>query len=393
MDLTKFLSHYKISLDEVLTQADAAVHLSRGDVLFISGSLVEGLGNDRSDLDLFLITSRTDIQFTSLNDVTVIVGDCVVDIRVVQRSAIQGLLERFSGWVGRPRQPRAAFEFAEDERKLLHRLLISRPLFGEAELEGLKANLDPRDLARHKLDWARHMAATIQVDLAGLHSDGDCHSMLLAAQELLGYTIDGLLAAYGNTNPTLKWRVRLLEGLPADWERRLPGRPANVSPGERFMSLHRAPQSFSLDAVYDYALQIVAFSRCIFPWAESELLGGKPLSIPPLNAVALPASPSDGESLPHLGLDVVIRFEEGRFDLSRLNVRGQTFELSPQAYLLLCLFDGVTSKKAAADYAEKLELNKAGKVIVEGLMTMARHARLEAAPVIDEQTLRAILHR
>jgi hypothetical protein len=392
MNLAAFLDHHQINLEEVVAQTDAAVHLSRGDILFVSGSLVEGLGNAKSDLDLFLITRRDNIQFTSLNDVTISAGDCLIDMRVLQYSAIEGLLKRFKNWAGRPQPPRSAFEFTDEDRKLLHRVMIGRTLYGEAEFEELKCGLKQKDLARHKLDWASHMAATLQVDLAGLHAEGDRHSMLFVAEDLLGYTMDGLLAAYGNTNPNPKWRVRLLEGLPADWEQKLPGWKTKLSPVERFMSLHRTPRHDSRSAIFNYALRIVAFARCVFPWAELELSGRQMPSPTPRETVASPDILDDDEPLPHLDLDVALRYFAGTFVLTRLNARGQTFELSPQAYLLLCLFDGVTSKNSAIGYTERLDFGGGGGEIVNQLMGLVRYARMEAGEVIDEQTLRSILY-
>ena len=390
MEVTDFLTLNKITLEDVIAHVNATVHLTPGDVLFVSGSLVEGLGNEESDLDLFLITSRNDIQFTSLNDVTVIVNDCLIDIRVVQQSGIEELIRRFGRWAGLPRHPRGAFEFTEDERKFLHRLRIGNPLYGAADFERLLGRLDPRDLSRHKLDWARHLASTIQVDLAGLYKARDQYTMLFASQELLGHTIDGLLAAYGYTNPNQKWRVRMLAGLPADWERKLPGAGTGMSPVERFLALHRMPQSESLNDMFEHALRVVAFSRCVFPWAELTLFGPPELSLP-LDAVAPQADREAGQPLPHLDLNVEIRYAAGRFEVLRLNEQGPTFELSPQAYLLFCLFDGVTSSVSAADYAEKLGLEKNGLETIGELMAMVRYAGLEADTIIDEQALRAVL--
>jgi len=52
----------------------------------------------------------------------------------------------------------------------------------------------------------------------------------------------------------------------------------------------------------------------------------------------------------------------------RLGEKGPIFQLSPQAYALLCLFDGEHSMSAAIDYAKQL-----------------------GSKVIDEQALEAIL--
>ena len=390
MDLADFLSRSGITRQDVIAKVDSAVHLTPGDVLFVSGSLVEELGNEKSDLDLFLITSRTDIQFTSLHDVIVVVNDCIIDIRVVQHSAVEEILGRFNHWARQPRLARNAFEFTDDDRKFLHRLLIGEAFYGASDLRKLKDCLDAKDLARHKLDWARHLAGTIQIDLAGLHSAGDQYSMLFAAQELLGHTMDGLLAGYGYTNPNQKWRVRLLARLPVDWEQRLPGTISGMSAVENFMMLHKAPESTSRRAIFEHTLRIAAFSRRVFPWAELNLLGSPEINLP-LAAVAIYDRTEEAQPLPCLNFDVKIRFTEGHFELLRLGEKGPIFQLSPQAYALLCLFDGEHSMSAAIDYAKQLGSKERAQEEIEDMIAMIRYAQFEAGTVIDEQALEAIL--
>lgn len=389
MNLQEYTRQHNITIEAIVAQVDVAIRLAAEDVLFAAGSLVEGLGNAKSDLDLFLLTCRQDIQFTSLNDVTVIVGKCVVDIRVVQLSVVDSLLQRFDQWAKMPRQPRRAFEFTEDERKLLHRIRCGQVLHGAEPFGRLRSRLDFRELARHKLDWSRHLANTLQIDLAGFRSAGDACSMMFVAQELLALTIDGLLAAHGDTNPNWKWRCRLLGRLPSDLELRLPGRPTGLSPTERFLSLHQPPRRVVLHEVVNYSLRIVAFSRTILPWAEFMLLAPEHEVVP---AVPL-TQPDDvgGPYLPHLDLDVAVEFREGSFEVRRLNEPGQRFLLSPRAYSLFCLFDGETPRAYALRYAERLTTEKSGGTSVEEIATLVRHAQLEVDASVDEEMLASIL--
>lgn len=387
MDLDEFLRLQGVTLEDVVAQAKASLRLLPGDVVFACGSLVEGLGNERSDLDLYLVTRRQDIPYTSLNDVVIIVGPCIVDVRVVERAALDGLLRRFNDWSRAPRRPRTAIGFSEDERRLLHRLRSGRALFGAGDFKDLQDQVNPADVARHRLDWARYHATTLQIDLAGLRGAGDQHSMLFVAQEILGHTVDGLLAAHGHTNPSWKWRVRQLRDLPDSWEIELPGRLTGASPWERYWSLHRTPERTTPGIVLDYALRIVAFSRVVFPWAEQKLLAPAAPPVPP----ASPGGPTGGEPLPHLDVDVTIRYKEGRFELLRLNGRDQSYDLSPKAYSLLCLFDGETSRAYATEHAERLWSEGRGAEMVEDMVTLVRYAQMDAVDVLDEESLRAIL--
>jgi hypothetical protein len=380
MDVNEYLAKNHISLDEVVAKTDLAVHLVPGDILFMSGSLVEALGNDKSDLDLFLLTSRHDIDFTAcLNDVAIVVGDCLVDIRVVQHAAMSQLIDRFRDWARKPRQPRRSFEFVEDERKLLYRLKIGQSLYGHEQFEYLQNQISLVDLARHKLDWSRHLASTIQIDLAGLQGDGDHLSMVFAAQELLGYAIDGLLAGHGFSNPNNKWRVRYLSKLPESWEYQLPGRKIGQTAVDQFISLHRIPEVLTNVAISNYSLRIAAFSRVVFTWAEHTLLApgkSRALSWKPKMIIE-----DNTKIFPYLALDVELRYGNEGFEIVRLNDTGTGFRISDEAYLLLCLFDGETPKSSAASKSN----------LLDEMMTLVKYAQFEAESIIDDEKLQAIL--
>src|SRR6202008_2286814 len=94
-------------------------------------------------------------------------------------------------------------------------------------------------LLRLKLHVARQAARTIQVDMAGLRDAGDHRSLAFAAQELMGHAIDAMLAAYGLSNPLLKWRSRLLERVPRDWELAMSVAPSGLTAGDRIWRLLR----------------------------------------------------------------------------------------------------------------------------------------------------------
>jgi len=387
MQLAEFLNLQRITLDEIIEKAKTSLQLTPDDVLFVCGSLVEGLGNEKSDLDLFLVTSRQDIQCTSPNAVMLIVRRCRIDVRVVQRSAVEELIKRFHDWTAELRQPRNAILFSYDDRKLLNRIRVGEPLWGAENYRKLQDQINLTDLAKHRLDCARYHAGTIQVDLAGLRSAGDQYSMLFASQELLGHTVDALLAGHHYPNFMAKWRVRQLMDLPSQWELELPGRPFEISAMDVYLSLHSAPQTLSPSAIFNHAQRIVAFSRRVLPWAEYRLLG--PNSIP-LNAAST-GHTMTGQPLPHLDLDVAIRYRNGSFELFRLQGKGEIFSLSEKEYSLLCLFDGETSRDYAIREAERLVDKDTGSDLIEALMALVQHGELEGKSFLNESALREIL--
>lgn len=388
MRLAEFLECKGLTLDAVVSSAQAQLCLAAGDTLFLCGSIVEGLGNKHSDLDVYLLTSRTDFKYTSLDAVLLAIDTCLIDVRVVPYSNIEALIARFEAWARKPRQPREALCISYDERKLLHRLSTGYVVFGKMCFEQLRQRVDPRILARHKLDWACYYAETLQVDLAGLCSDGDQYTMVYVAQELLAHAADALLAAHLETNPNGKWRIRQLAELPDMTERWLPGRPINQPLREYYANLHRAPDTDCIDDAHQHALRIVAFSRRAFLWAEQRLTSYEGPLFPVVKD--WPVAVGGNKFLPHLDLDVAVRSYEV-IELLRLHGSGDIIVLSANTAFLICLFDGQTTLGEAECVARSLGSREDGSEAISQVQALIRYAGLLAEPMLDERILKRLI--
>jgi hypothetical protein len=386
VDVRQFLLARGVSFDAVGAAAADRLGLVDGDVLFASGSLVEDLGNERSDLDFRLVTSRRDLQFSSHRDVLFQAGNVVCDVDVISWDDLDALLGLFQRWGSDGTNVRDTKMFSDDDLELLHYLRCGLVLHGEASFQSLRSRVAPASLARLKLDRARYYANTLQIDLAGMRAAGDWASAIFVAQDLLARTADALLAAHFFTNPSPKWRVKLLERLAATWEQGLPGRRTGLSPVDRYLSLHRAPMAATGDAVTEYALRIVAFSRVVFPWADACLRLGKRPALPGVG----PDDTHD-EALPNLDLDVVITHSNRGFELRRLGSSAERYPLSAQDYALLCLFDGETSRRRAAAQTAGIWGRSEGLARFDTLVRWVMQSGLTVRPLIDENRLRSLL--
>jgi hypothetical protein len=389
MQLDAFLGRRGVALSDIAQAAQDRLGLAGDDVLLVCGSLVEGLGNETSDVDLYLLTSRTGFAFTSLDALLLAVGPCLIDVRVVPHAQFDALLARFRAWADQPRQARDALGFSHDERTLLHRLHCCAPLFGAIHLDSLRGRAPQADVARHKLDWARCYADALQIDLAGLRMEGDRDTLAFTAQDLLSHAIDGLLAAFGRTNPNGKWRVRLLAELPDGGFARLPGRPLGRSLRDEYVALHRAPDLEDVGAVHAHALGAVAFARRALAFAERTLVRPDAAPLPILGG-------RDGEGphqpvLPHLDLDVTLRGDS--LELLRLQGNGEVMSLSPESAVLLCLFDGHTSVSSAVASADHLFGEGKGAEVVGDLLALVEALKLAARPMLDVAVLARLLGR
>lgn len=234
-------------------------------------------------------------------------------------------------------------------------------------------------LARLKLHVARQASRTTQVDMVGYREAGDYGSLVFAAQEVLGHAVDALLAGYRLTNPISKWRSRLLESLPPDWERSLAVRPTGLPAGQRVWSLHRAPERPDERPALEHAFRITTFARAVFTWAESSLIKG---SSAPLRAAAWPRPErgSHDSPLPYLDFDVDFFLNDGRVTLARLNEFGETIEMSPREFALTLLFDGTTTAREAELVFDGNGRGRARPGAVERLLSRVARTGFSVSP-------------
>jgi hypothetical protein len=314
-------------------------------VAFAAGSRLEGLGNARSDLDLYVVSETADIETHR----HVLVGDVLVDVATVPRRSFEYLADRLRTWVVSA-DPREAERFTLSERKLMVRLLNGSAVSNEPGLALLQSKFSARVLARQKLGIALHGARCIQVDLVGMRVSKDWHSMLLSSQELVGYGIDALLAGYGELNPSSKWRMRLLERLPTRWVEDLPGRRIIRTPVD-VLELYRLPDRLLERPIWLHAHKVVHFARMTMLWAQARLEQS------PFQIVGFHASGVAARHLPRIEFDVQFGYRSGDFVIGAMRPGARAVVVDATTMSLLCGFDGestVADVSALGDIGDAL---------------------------------------
>jgi len=375
MNLDEFLCAGGVDIPSLLATVSSSVGLQSGDLLLLVGSLVEGLGNSKSDLDLFLITPRAERSLPPQDEIALLVGRSVVDLRILRLAQIEELLARLAEWARQPWDVMHAAKFTKEERVLLHRLLHGKVLPCRDQINPVPRP-SKKAVARLNLHVARHISRTIQVDMIGYRESEDYCSLVFAAQELLGHAVDALLAAYELTNPLPKWRSRLLESIPSKWESLLTLRPDGVSAGQRIWRLHRAPEHPDRDASLGHASRIATFARPVFIWAESRLVRESTTLNEQLVWPQLERWPTD-VTLPHLDLDVDFLIEDGNVTIGRLNDFGETLRLSHVEGSLALLFDSTTTAREAATVVLGDRSDGTGLSLVNDLISRITMANLK----------------
>lgn len=350
MQLEAFLAARHTSSEAVAGQARQLVAAARGELLLAVGSLVEGLGTAKSDLDLLLLARRDPRELPEDLELSWASGECLVDMRIMPQAETERLMNSFAEWAAAPWDPSRAAPFPLEKRTLLHRIAHGVAIDGGDDGAIARPPIDA--LARLKLHAARHEARTVQVDMAGLLGAGDARSLGFAALQLLGLASDALLAGHHRTNPLPKWRLRLLSDLPEGWTAAL-GPHRSRPAAEILWDLSRLPRASEIGEVLRFAHRAAAFARAAFAWSEDVLLrAGRlyPDASPPAAGSCVVAGA--GAALPPMDFDIDFAVCADGALVGRLNAFGEPLSVTPGELAALLLFDGETTHREAQAWVE-----------------------------------------
>lgn len=370
---------------QLTDEVDSMIGVADIDMLVLSGSLAEGLGNVRSDLDVLLITGRPDMVVAQERSLLLFVDGHLLDLSVVALAPLHELVQRLAAWAAQPRDARDPAAFDPAERKLLHRIATGLPLHGGAAFARLQAQVPRTALAQHLIALSSYMASTFQVDMAGFYRSADALSLHFASQQLLGHLMDALLASHGITTGNPKWRSRQLAALGGTWEAGLHGRPTALSAHELFL----AASTFSVDdaaqTIRARATALATLARRLLPM----LAGGARTDA--VVARSATAAGGSGPRLPQLDLDVTVKFRHDCFELFRLNQRSAIFGLSAREYAVICLCDGVTTVEDARRHIAAHWGEAGAQALVDQVVALITFGNLELPAYVDETALARLL--
>jgi hypothetical protein len=175
------------------------------DVAFVSGSLVEGFGNENSDLDLFLVRHEGEATpDPRLVLATVGVEGAYIDYEVYNQAnmaAISGAINAtdVAGF-------RAVWQTPLDRIDLYYRTAVAEAAYNREGLRQLQRQFDRKVAARLLEAWAG-LRSVVKLQEARESLDaGYAQQALIAAQAAAAYACDSYLASEGEAYPNLKWR-------------------------------------------------------------------------------------------------------------------------------------------------------------------------------------------
>jgi Coenzyme PQQ synthesis protein D (PqqD) len=180
------------------------------DVVFVSGSLVEGFGNENSDLDLFLVRHEGEATpDPRLVLATVGVEGAYVDYEVYNQANMAAISAAINGTD--IANFRAVWETSLDRIDLYYRTAVANPVYNAEGLLLLQRGFDRDTVARLLQVWTG-LRSVVRLQEARESLDaGYAQQALIAAQAAAAYAVDSYLASEGEAYPNLKWRYEKIE--------------------------------------------------------------------------------------------------------------------------------------------------------------------------------------
>ena len=188
------------------------------EAVWAGGSLVRGWGNDRSDLDIYVVvkepwqTGSAQIDSVALHPDTIPVDGTYVDkrrwdVEYWLEDQVDQLFAKVSADELESIQP-AGKRMMDPEVAFLQRFSHAAPIDKDEWLEERKRQLEASPLDSVMALRALHMMDIYTEDVVGQLDAGDVDSAVLTSKIAFRYAIDALLASHGEFGESPKWFAR-----------------------------------------------------------------------------------------------------------------------------------------------------------------------------------------
>jgi predicted nucleotidyltransferase len=190
-----------VSREELLELIAVDGEAARVECIFLGGSIAEGLGNPRSDVDVYLIVDSVEPFKAEAKFKSLMLGDRIVAPMFFSSASVADVYRRVA----------AGGVLAAVEIDLLHRIRTGIPLAHEAAFEALRSRLPQKELVRFLVRSGEVMLANIFADVAGTLEAGDLPTCAFNSRALIDCAMDTYLSMRGDTLAREKWRYRKIE--------------------------------------------------------------------------------------------------------------------------------------------------------------------------------------
>lgn len=192
-------------------------------IIYLAGSLLEGFGNLRSDIDVYVLCKDEELEtlrsamaaldgsfFPSKECITrnITIRESRFDIEYWSRSKFADLVSKInnldfntSDYIDR---------ISKEEFDILHRLKYGKPLHNKQQFEDLYQSINFNNLKYYRIITQSEIYTSVVEDIQGAYLSKDFGSAFFMARNLIDIVMTGYLAGKGETNPGSKWLFRKL---------------------------------------------------------------------------------------------------------------------------------------------------------------------------------------
>ena len=178
---------------------------SPGDFAYLSGSIIEGFGNPRSDIDVFVVLAEGEgipVPVAEIHD------DYYVDFEIYDSKSFGTTLESVSA--ARGADHHTVWTLPKKDLDLCYRTAIGEPIWNSAAFHEARQVISREIVAEVYENWAR-LRSAVSEQLARLYLEAGLPEMsLLHARQSAIHAIEAFLAAQGEAYVSPKWRFQKL---------------------------------------------------------------------------------------------------------------------------------------------------------------------------------------
>lgn len=219
-------------LEKALSKRDFILsrikNLKDDDIIYLSGSILEGFGNASSDVDVFVICNGLDedrkLTFnkeTEEEEIAIstsqslihnfIVDDIRFDIEYWDIKDVHSLINKLNAINFSDDYHRTRLN--NDEMDFIHRLKFGEPLFNKGNFKEILQNINFEKLSYIQAIIFSEQYSSFLEDIQGAMESEDLGTVYVLGDILLETSINQFLSINGETNPSRKWIYRKLKRL------------------------------------------------------------------------------------------------------------------------------------------------------------------------------------
>lgn len=184
--------------------------------IYIAGSIMEGFGNEKSDVDIFVLYKSTDLKektqryfevnkgfniFNKNNKVIITSAfeNTDLDIEFYEIDYVKEFITQLDNSVA---------NYNDERYDLFHRLKYGVPLINEKNFNSLQKSVNFEKFNKLPAQMTKDYYAVKTKDIQGAYQEEMYDTSYYMAMDLLENCVNVFLAIHGETNPNRKWMFK-----------------------------------------------------------------------------------------------------------------------------------------------------------------------------------------